>query len=103
MDTGISNSLNSILISLFAIAAVGSLGGMYVMQLRNLSRKVTAISGGIMLGIALFWISPDLTRTAGFAHSSLTVAVALAALYALDRFVYPVCPCCGAGRVMGYL
>lgn len=90
--------MNSILIVLFIIDVAGTLGGMCVMQLRDLSRKVTALSGGVMLGAALFWVWPDLTKAEGLAHSFITVAVGVTALYAIDRFVYPVCPCCSHGH-----
>lgn len=86
--------MNSLLAVLFVIDVAGTLGGIFLMQLRGLSRKVAAISGGVMLGAALFWIWPDLTRAAGLEHSIITVALGVTALYAIDRFVYPVCPCC---------
>ncbi len=47
-----------------------------------------------MIGIALFWIWPDMAHATGILHSALIVAVALAAIYAVDRYVFPVCPCC---------
>jgi zinc transporter ZupT len=86
--------MNLLLFSLFAVDLAGTLAGIRVMQSRDLSRKISAVSSGIMLGVGLFWILPDISRTAGIAHSSLSVAVVVAALYAIDRFVYPVCPCC---------
>jgi zinc transporter ZupT len=87
-------AMNFVVFSLFAVDLIGTLGGVRVMQSGDLSRKISAVSSGIMLGVGLFWILPDISRSAGVAHSALSVAVAVACLYAIDRFVYPVCPCC---------
>jgi ABC-type antimicrobial peptide transport system permease subunit len=84
---GVRFAMNSIPAVLFVTDVVGTLGGMCVMQMTKLSRKATALSGGVMLGAAIFWIWPDLTKAAGLEHSFLTVAAAVAALYAIDRFV----------------
>jgi zinc transporter ZupT len=59
--------------------------------------KFTAISAGVMVGVALFWIFPDMTMKSGMAPTALALAGALATLCAIDRFVYPVCPCCAHG------
>jgi zinc transporter ZupT len=90
--------MNSIPPVLFIIDVAATVGGMCIMQMTKLSRKITALSGGVMLGAALFWIWPDLTKAAGLENSFLAVAVATAALYTIDRFVYPVCPCCSRGH-----
>jgi zinc transporter ZupT len=50
-----------------------------------------------MLGVALFWIFPDMQQKSGVVQAALAVGVAVAALYTIDRFVYPVCPCCAHG------
>ena len=89
---------NSILAVLFVIDVAGIFAGIWAMQLKELSRKLAAISGGVMLGVALFWVWPDLRRSAGLEHSFITVVVGVAALYAVDRFIYPVCPCCAHGH-----
>jgi zinc transporter ZupT len=86
--------MNFFLFSLFAIDLIGTLAGIHVMQSAHLSRKITAVSSGILLGVGLFWILPDIAQSAGITHAFLSVAVAVAALYAVDRFIYPVCPCC---------
>jgi hypothetical protein len=86
--------MNFVLFLLFAVDLIGTLAGIHVMQSAHLSRKVTAVSSGILLGVGLFWILPDITQSAGIAHAFFSVGIATAALYAVDRFVYPVCPCC---------
>jgi zinc transporter ZupT len=82
------------LFGLFAMSLIASVAGMFVLQVRNFERKFIAVSGAAMLAIAVFWIGPDLTESAGLAHAVLGVAVAFTALYAFDRYVHPICPCC---------
>ena len=86
--------MNSILFALFGLDIVATVLGIYAMRSRTLSGKFTAISAGVMVGVAVFWIFPDMTRKSGTVHAALIVGVALTALYGIDRFVYPVCPCC---------
>jgi zinc transporter ZupT len=86
--------MNPVLFVLFAVDVVGAVLGIYVMRSRRVSGKFTTISAGVMVGVALFWILPDMTQKSGMVHAALTVGVALAALYGIDRFIYPVCPCC---------
>jgi len=90
--------MNSILWVLFGLNVVGTVAGIYAMRFRAVSGKFTAISAGIMVGVALFWIFPDMTRNSGMAPAAFAVTGALAALYAIDRFIYPVCPCCAHGN-----
>jgi zinc transporter ZupT len=85
--------MNPVLLSLFAVDLIGTMSGIHVMQSAHLSRKISAVSSGVMLGVGLFWILPDITRSAGAAHSFLSVAVCVAAIYAVDHFIHPVCPC----------
>jgi zinc transporter ZupT len=86
--------MDQILILLFAVELVGTLSGIWAMRSRGFSGRFAAFSSGLMVGVALFWIFPDMTRDSGIAHCTLTVGVAIACLYAFDRYIYPVCPCC---------
>jgi zinc transporter ZupT len=91
--------MNPVLFVLFAADVAGAVVGIYAMRSRLVSGKFTMINAGVMVGVALFWIFPDMTQKSGMLHSALAVGAALAALYGIDRFVYPVCPCCEhAGR-----
>jgi zinc transporter ZupT len=86
--------MNFVPFSLFAVDLIGTLAGIHVMQSAQLSRKITAVSSGVMLGVGLFWILPDITQSAGILHAFLSVTVAITALFGVDRYIYPVCPCC---------
>ena len=54
-----------ILLALFGLDVVGVVIRMYAMRDRAVSGKFKAISAGIMLGAALFWIFPDLMEKSG--------------------------------------
>lgn len=78
----------------FLVDLAGSIAGIYAMQWREFDRKFMAISGGVLLGVGSFWIWPEIAQQIGAIHSLLIISVALAALYAFDRYLYPLCPCC---------
>jgi zinc transporter ZupT len=86
--------MNSLLLILIGIEVAGIVIGMNVMRSQHVSARFKAISAGIMVGVALFWIFPDLMQKTGALHAALITSVGLAALCGIDRFVYPVCPCC---------
>jgi zinc transporter ZupT len=70
--------MDSILLALFWTDIAGAAVGMYAMRSRTVSDKFKAISAGIMVGVALFWIFPDLMQKSGTVHAALIVAVGLA-------------------------
>ena len=83
-----------LLFVLFAIDVFGAVLGIYAMKSRVVSGKFKAISAGVMVGVALFWIFPDLMQRSGLVHAALVITVGVATLCGIDRYVYPVCPCC---------
>jgi zinc transporter ZupT len=83
-----------ILILLFAVEVVGTVFGIWAMRSRPFSENFAALNAGVMVGVALFWIFPDMTRDSGIAHSTIALGVTVAFLYAFDRYICPVCPCC---------
>jgi zinc transporter ZupT len=63
----------------------------------HLHGRVLPVSGGVLLGIGLFWILPDMARERGWGWSLLGVIAAVVALAWVDRKIYPICPFCAAG------
>jgi zinc and cadmium transporter len=51
-------------------------------------------SGGILMGVALFWVLPEMAAYFGWPLSIAWTVAGFAALWAIDRFVYPLCPAC---------
>jgi zinc transporter ZupT len=50
--------------------------------------------GGILMGVALFWLLPEMAEVLGWPAAAAWTAAGAAALWLLDRYVYPVCPAC---------
>lgn len=57
-------------------------------------RKVVPFSGGLLIGIALFGILPELVLKHGAAGGPASLSLGVLLLWAFGRFVYPVCPSC---------
>jgi len=47
-----------------------------------------------MFGVGSFWMWPDIVQGLGVIGALLAISTAVAALYIVDRFLYPICPCC---------
>jgi zinc transporter ZupT len=58
------------------------------------SRLVVPFSAGVLVGVALFGVLPELALQAGWAISLLLFGAGYGLLIAIDRFGYPVCPTC---------
>jgi len=60
-------------------------------------RRILPLSGGILVGIAAFWVLPEIAVNQGWAVSLAGVLAVLFLLGLIDRYVYPLCPFCAAG------
>ncbi len=89
MPAGLSRAL---IIS--AIAVVGVLGGVYLSAVRSLARSLVAFSGGILMGVAAFWVFPELADFFGYPLAVTWCVAGFAAFWLTDRFIHPVCPSC---------
>ncbi|SRR5579875_571103 len=61
---------------------------------KGMPRVVMPFSAGVLLGVALFGLLPELALQAGWGASLGLFAVGYGALMAVDRWIYPVCPSC---------
>jgi zinc transporter ZupT len=64
----------------FGVDVVSTVIGIWAMRFRTVGDKFKAISAGIMVGVALFWIFPDLMQKSGVVHAALIIGVGLATL-----------------------
>jgi zinc transporter ZupT len=46
------------------------------------------------MGVALFWVLPEMADYLNWFNALAWIAAGFAALWAVDRFVHPVCPAC---------
>lgn len=89
MSLAIPYSLAATTAAVVAGSGVGVwLGG------RGRQTRIVPFSGGVLAGIALFWVLPELAGRFGWLAGAGWLAGGFAVLLLVDRHVYPVCPTC---------
>ncbi len=73
------------LVTLLAIGGV--VAGVLTGQARTLSLSLAAAGGGLLTGIALFWLLPEIAEKSGWPLALLIALTAGAAMFALDHFL----------------
>ena len=73
---------------------VGAGLGIWLTGLRERARVVVPFSAGVLLGVALFGLVPELAGEIGWLPSVGLFAVGYFALLLVNRYVYRVCPTC---------
>lgn len=95
MPSGISYSLGIAVPFLAAIIGVaGAALGLWLTGLRQRVQMMVPFSAGVLLGVALFGLLPELAEQAGWLASGLLFAAGYGLLIGINRFAYPVCPTC---------
>lgn len=88
-----SSSVGS-LIGVTAIGILGVLAGVLVTSWTLLSRPLVPFGGGILMGVALFWVLPEMAVSLQWPWATAWVGLGFGILWAIDRYVHPVCPVC---------
>jgi zinc transporter ZupT len=86
--------LYPILIGLVVLTLAGVFTGIRLAEVHALSRRVLPFSGGLLVGIAMFWILPEIAEQLGWIAGSAGLIAGFALLWLVDRYFYPVCPTC---------
>ncbi len=81
-----------------AIAIVSAAAGVWLTSIYGLARKLVPFGGGALVGVAIFWVLPEMAAFLRWNGALLWILGGVAALAAIDRFVYPVCPACSPGH-----
>jgi zinc transporter ZupT len=76
------------------IAILSAACGIGLSGIAAFSRRLVPFGGGVLVGVALFWVLPEISESLGRAGAMAGVAAGFGLLWILDRFVYPVCPAC---------
>ena len=76
------------------IAILSAAAGVWLTSFHGLSRRLVPFGGGVLLGVALFWVLPEMAEFFSWQGAILWLASGFLVLAAIDRFVYPVCPAC---------
>lgn len=77
-----------------AIAVVAAVIGLRLAGAPRAARRLIPFSGGLLAGIALFCILPELAGRHGWRYGAAFLAAGLLLLWAVGRWVYAVCPAC---------
>ncbi len=76
------------------VGVAGAVLGLWLTSLRERARVVVPFSAGVLLGVALFGLLPELAEEAGWPVSLLLFAIGYGALFSIERLGYSVCPTC---------
>jgi zinc and cadmium transporter len=68
--------------------------GVWLTSLHTWSKRLVPFSGGILIGVAIFWVLPEMAGALSWMTALAGIAAGFAALWAVDRFIHPVCPAC---------
>ena len=77
-----------------AVGIAGAALGLWLTGLRRRARAVIPLSAGVLLGVALFGLVPELAGELGWGLSLVLFATGYGVLYLVDKRLYPVCPTC---------
>ncbi len=79
---------------IFGLAMVGVCAGIRLAEIPEASRRIVPFSGGLLMGIALFWVLPEVAAEYGWITGLVGIVGGFTFLWIVDRFVSPVCPAC---------
>jgi zinc transporter ZupT len=74
------------LLTLFALGGIGL--GVFPGHSRGLSSALAAAGGGLLSGIAVFWLFPDIVAVSSWWKAALLVAFIFSALFTFDRMLH---------------
>jgi zinc transporter ZupT len=77
-----------------AIAVLAALCGVWLSSVHALARRMVPVGGGILMGVALLWVLPEMAAFWNWPVALAWVAGGFALLWIIDRYIYPVCPSC---------
>ncbi len=86
--------LSSPVVAITFIGVLCAFAGVWLTTFHDLTRRLVPFGGGTLVGVALFWVLPEMHTTLGWPMAFLWMFGGVALLAVVDRFVYPVCPSC---------
>jgi zinc transporter ZupT len=76
------------------VAILSAAASVALLGRRGMARTLVPLSGGLLAGIAVFGLIPEIAREIGWPYGIVFAAAGYGLLMVFDRFVYPVCPSC---------
>jgi zinc transporter ZupT len=83
-----------LLVATTAVALLAAVLGVWLTGASSTARRMVAFGGGLLAGIAIFGVLPELAGGYGWRNGSLMLASGFGLLWLVNRYVYPVCPTC---------
>lgn len=81
------------------IGMLGALLGLTVAGFQRHTRLIVPFSGGLLLGVALFGLLPELVADIGWSAGAPLFALGYLLLGTVDRYLWRVCPTCSHDHV----
>jgi zinc transporter ZupT len=78
----------------FTVALAGAVAGLWMSSLPDRARAVVPFSGGLLMGVALFGLLPELLGEIGWLRGVPVFAAGYLALMLVDKKIHAVCPSC---------
>lgn len=88
------SSVPFLLAVLTASAVMSAVGGVWLTGTPVVSRRLVPFSGGVLIGMSVFWLLPELAVHFGWLAGPAWLGAGFLLLIAFDRYVYPMCPSC---------
>lgn len=76
------------------VAIAAAAAGVELLAHAKHARVLIPLSGGLLIGVALFGLIPELVLDMGWLRGIVCVGAGYLLLHVLDRFAFPVCPGC---------
>lgn len=76
------------------MAIASAAAGVLLLEHAKHTRMLIPLSGGLLIGVAVFGLIPELVLDIGWMRGLALVALGYALLKGLDRFAFSVCPSC---------
>ncbi len=89
MTSGLAGTLLILLALTLAASWLGiALGG------RARFTSILPFSGGVLIGVAAFWVFPEIAGQYGWVGALCGILAGFLLLWLVNQFLYPVCPAC---------
>ena len=76
------------------IGWAGAALGLWLTGMRRRARLVIPFSAGVLIGVAVFGLAPELASDLGWGRVLALAGAGYGLLFLIDRYAYPVCPSC---------
>ncbi|MGD0498035.1 MAG: ZIP family metal transporter [Bryobacteraceae bacterium] len=77
-----------------AVGLAGAAAGLWLTGAHRSARVVVPFTAGVLVGVALFGLLPELALESGWTVTLLLFAGGYLVLQAVNRYGYPICPTC---------